>query len=168
METVTANQFASAPAPLPERPQFLSVLCILTWVACGIIFLQVIAGLVMRPEKQAGAQTETRAEASANTGKIEISDGEHMFNSVLNLIGGAFGAFGALWMWRLKRTGFFIYLIGEIVTYIIYLKGNTLAALSSSFGSMGDTFIGAFIGIMVVSDIAFIVMYALNLKHMKK
>ncbi len=64
---------------------------------------------------------------------------------------------GALLMWRLKKSGFYLYiggvLVGLIVPLVIY-GNNFLAVGISSFG--------AFFGLI------FIALYALNLKSMNR
>ncbi len=176
METVIANQFTNDIAPLPERPQFLKVLCILTWVCSCLMFLQTIVGLAMQPneeqvmEKIENMQKINPAAADAMLkAHMESSDGQRIFNAVLNLVALALSSFGALWMWRLKKAGFYIYIAGEVLPYFSLLGGGAaLAAMASAFGSMGSTIMGAVVGIMIVFDIAFIIMYAVNLKHMNK
>ncbi|MGH2564743.1 MAG: hypothetical protein ACRDE5_09525, partial [Ginsengibacter sp.] len=75
-------------------------------------------------------------------------------------IGGSISAlftlFGAILMWRLKRNGFYIYIVGILIGVIvpIYLYGNNFIAIGmSSFSSL--------------FGLVFIALYALNIKSMK-
>lgn len=177
METTTANQFTNDIAPLPERPQFLKVLCILTWVCSGLMLLNTLAGMIMKPsEEQKMEQIEKMREINPEgAAQMEIalnsqSGGQHILNSILTVIALLLSAAGAMWMWNLKKTGFYIYLAGEALPYVSFFLGGAAAmqAVASMAGSMGNAIVGAVIGIMVVFDIAFIIMYAVNLKHMNK
>ena len=63
---------------------------------------------------------------------------------------------GAILMWRLNRSGFYLYIIGILIGLIVpfYLFGNDLVAVgASSFAN--------FFGLIFIS------LYALNLKSMK-
>jgi len=62
-------------------------------------------------------------------------------------------------MWRLNKIGFFIYAVAEFITYFF---GMDVSASSEKGNSYGSTIF------MVILDIAFIAMYAANLKYMKK
>ena len=71
-------------------------------------------------------------------------------------ISGLFTLIGALLMWRLRRTGFYLYIAGIIVGLVVpfYLYGNNILALGiSSFSS--------FFGLV------FIALYALNIKSLR-
>ena len=73
-------------------------------------------------------------------------------------------------MWKLKRMGFYIYLIGELLPYATagFTKAlSTMYASASMAGENGALAINIFIGCMIVFDITFIVLYAVNLKHLK-
>jgi len=59
-------------------------------------------------------------------------------------------------MWKLKKTGFYIYVIGEIAPVILPF------VLFGGFGVLGT--MALVMGL--IFPIAFIIMYALNLKHM--
>jgi hypothetical protein len=64
---------------------------------------------------------------------------------------------GVLMMWKLKKTGFYIYVVGEIAPAIFSF------ALLGGFGALGTMAMIA----GLIFPIAFIIMYALNLKHLK-
>ncbi|MDQ6890443.1 MAG: hypothetical protein M3Z56_09240, partial [Bacteroidota bacterium] len=64
---------------------------------------------------------------------------------------------GAILMWQLRRTGFYLYIIGVIIGIIVpfYLYGNNLIAVGiSAFTS--------FFGLV------FIALYALNFRSFRK
>jgi hypothetical protein len=64
--------------------------------------------------------------------------------------------FGAMQMWQLKKTGYFIYIAGEIIPAI--------AAFALGGGGMLGS-MGAAVALAIA--IIWIVLYGLNLKHMK-
>jgi hypothetical protein len=68
-------------------------------------------------------------------------------------------AFGAFMMWKLKKTGFYIYTAGELIPVVA-----SIALLGSMPG--GGLFAGLGM-IAAIIPVAFVVMYGLNLKHMK-
>jgi hypothetical protein len=81
---------------------------------------------------------------------------------VLNLVGSLLCLAGALFMWKLKKIGFYIYIVGQVLPII------------GSFMTMNSIKLGAFAGFGIIASIigmmfpiAFIIMYGLNLKHMK-
>ena len=96
--------------------------------------------------------------------------GENMKKNILDMISvdkmqhSAMGSFaaalftlaGAIFMWRLRRFGYYLYIIGIVIGIVVpfYIYGNNLLAIGlSAFGS--------FFGLV------FIALYALNLKSMK-
>lgn len=131
-----------------KRPTFLTVLCILSFVG---IALSVIFGL------------KNYFDATSMAANTELNDFVAMFGmdsaamaksylivTLLNLL-----VLAGVWMmWKQKKMGFFMYLIGEgaqaIVPFVII--GGTVAGTQSL--------------VMAIFAGVFIVMYALNLKHM--
>lgn len=76
----------------------------------------------------------------------------------INLICLVACAFGAFWMWQLKKNGFYIYTAGEFVPVI---------ASFALLGSMPGGGLFASLGIIAaIIPLAFVIMYGLNLKHM--
>jgi hypothetical protein len=76
--------------------------------------------------------------------------------AIVEILANALCLFGVIMMWKLKKTGYFMYVFAQLASIVtpIVLIG---------FG-------GVFGGIMIIAaifPIAFIVMYGLNLKHMK-
>jgi hypothetical protein len=73
-----------------------------------------------------------------------------------NLVASLFTLCGAILMWNLKKTGFYLYIFGVIVSLLIpfYIFGDDMIAV-------GATSFNNFFGLI------FIALYALNLKSMK-
>jgi len=59
--------------------------------------------------------------------------------------------FGAIMMWKLKKTGFYLYVAANIIAAIL-----PMVWLGSAFAIMG-----------FIWPVIFIVLYAINLKHLK-
>ena len=140
------------------RPAFLTVLWILTWVGSGIgliIGLFAIIGLFTSgPEAYTARQIiiSLTSEETLESMKIVMYAGPVC--TVLCII-------GSVMMWQLKKAGFFIYLIGEVAPLV--LSFILLGSLANSTGlvTVAEEVIG------VIFPLAFVIMYGLNLKHMK-
>lgn len=159
-----------------ERPQFLSVLCILTWVCCGFMFISTLVSVFNRPSQeemeasieQVKAYNEEAAEQMEVLYESQDSPAFIASNAV-NLISLGISAFGAALMWQLKRKGFFIYVAGELIQYIsTFLMGSAPYAVSATMLNMSASAImGMALAAMLVFDVVFFAMYGANLKHMK-
>lgn len=160
-----------------ERPMFLTVLCILTWIGSGIAFLGALINLfTVNTISKVYGESDTRfsdlMEEIPETGEpgeeIGRAFAEEMVGGMDNLmkwmptinlvnLGVAILCIiGALLMWRLKKTGFYIYTAATLLAIIVplvLLGGNLLGALSA----VGAGFFG----------VAFVIMYGVNLKHMR-
>lgn len=166
-------EFESEPE---KRSSFLTWLCILTFIGSGWAIISCIwsyttaaktstmfsQNVVMK--RDSAFQKDTAAidkKHSAIEGKIKAS-----FSKILKednirktAIGGFIAALltltGALFMWHLKKEGFYIYISGVVFGILVpfYVFGNDLIAIgASSFAN--------FFGLV------FIALYALNLKSM--
>ena len=159
-----------------ERPQFLKVLCILSFVMCGIMLLFALFGLknlFLSPEEIMGSNPYMQTLQDNNpTAYQAILDSMQYKNlsALLGLITPVISLIGVIFIWKLKKTGFFIYLFGELLPYITtILTGgvSVMYASASAFGEKGETIINVIIGMVIIFDVLFIVLYALNLKHLK-
>jgi hypothetical protein len=158
------------------RPSFLTWLCILTfigsgWAVASSVYTYFSAEKYSnilsekKPINQDSAYVDsTRAkhnERNALPEKIKASlskilDKHNMRKFAIgNLIAALFTLTGGLFMWRIKRTGFYIYIVGVAFCLMVpfYIYGNDLIAVgAASFNN--------FFGLV------FIALYALNLKSM--
>jgi hypothetical protein len=73
-------------------------------------------------------------------------------------------------MYHLKKTGFYIYTFAELfpLVFMFFSSKETVGILKISMGEESGE-MAAYLGmaVVLVFDLAFVVMYALNLKHMK-
>jgi len=157
------------------RPTFITVLCILTFIGSG---WGLIGGAIQyfSADKQALSMSITKEQVATDIQKGDKNDAgtkmaEKMVNSmsgaftaenlkktgIASIVGALFCLVGAFLMWQLKKNGFYLYiagtLIGVISPFVIYGTDNLMSIISS-------VMVG-FIGIV------FIILYGVNLKHMK-
>ena len=156
--TLTENQPINE---APKRPQFLTVLCILTFIGSGLTFIGAIWGYISI--KISAPVLENMGNTSGDTYGMMSGIQEAMMkavenavpNMIIGLVCSLLCLYGALQMWKLKKMGFFIYSVGEITPAI------------AGFFLGGGGLIGAAGSIMwLVFAIVWIVLYAVNLKHM--
>lgn len=151
------NQSEMVPATLPK---FLKVLCILTFIAVGLGLVGGLYNLVKAP--YALEEYETMMEVSGGAFEGEGFMGSMMEMAHANAVNalplalttiGAnlFCLFGALMMWKLRKVGFYAYVCGQVLA---------IAIPTILMGVSGWMMLG------VIFPIAFIIMYAVNLKHM--
>jgi len=124
-----------------KRPGLLTVLCILTFIGSGLgmlvyLLLAVAAGTL-------GAMLS----GIPGLGSMIAGGGIALFASGLILSLGSF--FGALKMWKLKKLGFYIYVVAQVLMLILPV---IFGAPFSLFGA--------------VITAVFVILYALNLKVM--
>lgn len=160
----------------PQRPVFLKVLCILTFIGSGYGIINSAityfkADDISRIFIEAKAKVNDDIAKHKNAGKPEktflinnimntasaISTPDNLRKtSIANIIVVIFCLTGAILMWKLNRIGFYLYIVGTIIGVAVpfYLFGN-------NFITTLATGAASFIGIL------FIIFYAMNLKNMK-
>ena len=142
----------------PKRPTFLTVLCILSFIAAGISIIGGIIGyLGMAAMETMGAnlaegmeQIEGMEEMPGMADALAVMKHAKLLliiGSILTLV----GLFGVIQMWKLKKTGFYIYTGAQVLGIVLPL----IIVGGAGFSVMS-----------VIFAIAFIVMYGMNLKHM--
>lgn len=160
----------------PQRPTFLTVLCILSFIGCGLGIFGGITGYFTN-KALAGTGDALSSEISSSMDEAlaneNMSDAERqMANALGDALGGSmdFGAMansslvqglmaivcliGVYMMWKLKKTGFYIYTVAQIATVAapFVLVGGLAGGLMATLGA--------------IFPVIFIILYALNLKHM--
>jgi len=159
METIETNFTEETLSP--QRPDFLKILCILSFVASGLMILIYTLGSFALSLSQ-DMIDEVWPQMAQSYPQFESLDGAQFFHEVgtvcvYGLIANIFSLLGVIMMWRLEKIGFFIYTIAEISTNFFSLNINT-GEEGPQYGSMIFS---------IVIDLIFIVMYYMNLKHMK-
>lgn len=150
----------------PTRPAFIKVLCILSFIGTGVGLLSGLWGYWSNHQMAEGGGAVMNALGTMQGGDQAVDAMNKMASALgidyakqaissltvglLNIIVFA----GAFLMWKLKKMGFFIYTLGQVVQIVV------------PFVVVGGLLGGA-TGIMTAFfSIAFIIMYAVNLKHM--
>ncbi|HOU98092.1 MAG TPA: hypothetical protein PLP65_04530 [Bacteroidales bacterium] len=158
-----------------KRPTFITVLGILGFIGVG---WQIISGIITM-----GAGAVTSAVTSAGSSYAEgLSNIEGMENAegmdqamaglneavdaanklaqnatilgIINIVAALVCLLGIIWMWKLQKKGFFVYVIGEIAAPVatLVLVGFGLGGFMATLG--------------FIFPIIFIILWGLNLKHM--
>jgi hypothetical protein len=145
--------------PTRKRSTFLTVLCILTWVGSGgaILYYGYQFFLFSALSKLAGS---IGGQTNGSVGSAKNYAEWWTIIALVKMIAPLFTIAGAVLMWNLRKWGFYIYLIGQIVPIALGIWFSL--ALGNGFGG--------FLVLAVVSGIiplGFVVMYAVNLKDMR-
>lgn len=159
------------------RPTFLTVLCILTFLGSG---WGIVDSVIDYFSAETAGDAIEMVEETMDDAMDEIDDNDDMSekqkdfitnmmggitesltpenirkSSIVNFLSCLLTLFVAILMWQLKRNGYFLYIAGIAIMVIgmaVIFKGIIgLAAAGAT----------AFIGVL------FIVLYGVNLKHMK-
>lgn len=130
------------------RSQFLTLLCILTFLSCAWGLSDAIVSLVQTdtiaetqvikrkytPEQQKAVPKEYYEDRS--TGNVPLSDDPTQIRN-LAIASAAYSLLtliGAVLMFRLRRIGFWIYIAGVVVGLILPIMLVGFSALNISFG----------------------------------
>lgn len=155
--------------PLTEekpRPVFLTVLCILSYAGNGFVILGSLITLVMAGPfrliwEKALEQPEMYEEVP-----VPFTDMFDRFASLfdylpliswVNLAAALLNLAGVFQMWKMRKSGFYVYSVTELAPYILGLIIYTMVL--GPFGFAISLF-------NMVIPIAFVILYGLNLKHM--
>jgi len=134
-----------------KRPTLLTVLCILSFIGAGFGILGYItAGIIGGAASAAGSLSTDPDAALAADVAGEVGSSLLIF-AVIGLVVTLISLFGVIKMWKLQKQGFYIYVGASIVAFIM-----TLLMTPVGFPVMPLVFM-----------IVFIVLYGMNLKHMK-
>jgi len=155
-----------------NRPLFLTILCMLTFMS-SVSGLWTQSERLWNPEIMADKTRETfegvrenleTQSATADTktmekmfdAVIEQTDGSSIKTSaIIMLIFESLSLFAAYLMWNLQKKGFYLYLAGIAVAFLLpmFLIGSWLGVITA----MAAVFFSIFM----------LIMYAFNLKHMQ-
>jgi len=163
MENNFDSGFSNDIAPPPARPQFLKVLCILSFINCGLMILIYLLGSLTLAinEETAATVMEKALESNPN---LQIDNPAEFFQQIgkvclMALFANIISLLGVIMMWNLNKIGFFIYVVAELSTNFFGLDINSSVEGGKSYGGMIFA---------ITLDVVFIVMYAINLKYMNK
>lgn len=174
METPIESSFSTEMME-PKRPQFLTVICVLSFIMCGLSFLGGVWSIIKNtPENMAESIEQMRTISPQMADQMEtqmLEMQESIYAQVapyINFIYILLSFLGVMMMWKQKKKGFYVYLAGEVLPYIglIFSGKQAMAMMGSAGGGMAQTAGLVIMVFMFLFDVAFIVMYGLNLKHM--
>lgn len=163
-ETTNAENTAAAGGG-EKMPTFLKVLCILSFIGTGIGIisgimgyftysaLAAVGGGMMDSLTEAMEGMEGAEEMGAAMDMMGIDPAKQATASILQAVLCIVVLIGVIMMWKRKKTGFYIYTISNLAYAFV-----PLVIVGGLVGMMGT--------VSVIFAIAFIIMYALNLKHM--
>ena len=171
-----ANELTDFDYSVAERPVFLKVLCILTFIYSTFTILTNFVNVV-NPEKAASiiSNSQTKIRDSLKNNRRNIKDSNANFSkkvmvtlsgfsadkirksAIGNIVTSLLCILGALLMWKLRRVGYYIYMAGIIVSVAVpvYLFGNNIIG---TFMIASAAFFG----------LIFIIFYGMNFKSMVK
>jgi hypothetical protein len=143
---------------LNKRPVFITVLCILTWVGSGILFFwHGFQYYMMSALYNTIAQMNTIVGSSDNTSN---SLAWMLWGYLISCVCCLICAGAAVVMWKQRKWGFYLYTVAEITPLVI--------SFYAIFGLGGMQFSSmAYLVATSIIPIGFVVMYGVNLKHMK-
>jgi hypothetical protein len=173
MHYPTQNLNEGVPLEHPIPP-FLRTLCILSFIGCGLMLLvgffnlknlffsvdEVLANSNLQILKEAYPESYEKAVSSLAYKDID---------AIMGIVSPALSLLGVIYMWKLKIQGFFLYLIAEIIPYVVIGLTTGFDDLYNK-GGMMESFqplIDIILGLIVVFDFTFIILYALNMKYFK-
>lgn len=147
-----------------QLPGMLNVLTILTFIGCGYSYFQIILGLFSDTEKnmQKVQEMQEKMPEDSFLGQRFAHDSREWtqlafdYNILLlfsAIIFTTLCLWGAIWMRKRRKTGFYIYLIGELAPIFL------VAGLLNSFSNM-------FLMFQVLFVILFVTFYLTQLKHL--
>ncbi|HBF88966.1 MAG TPA: hypothetical protein DDX39_10020 [Bacteroidales bacterium] len=157
-----------------KRPTFVTVLGILGFIGVGwqVIsgIIQMMAGAVTGAVMDVAEQNVESLEGLEGMEGLENVEGMEEFGSamegvgnlmqhqstlgLISIIAALVCLLGVIWMWNLKKKGFYVYIIGEIAPAIatLVLVGFGLGGFMATLG--------------FIIPVVMIILWGLNLKHM--
>ena len=144
-----------------ERPQMLKILCILSFVCCGLMILTYSLGtmsLGLSEDVVAGFWGNV-VESNPQFENLDPMDFFHKVGiyCVYGVIANIFSLIGVIMMWRLEKIGFYLYAIAELA--INFYSLDIDPGHEKSYGGMIFS---------IAVDLVFIILYFVNLKYMNK
>lgn len=153
------DSFSDVPPPAKKLPDMLNVLTILTFIGCGVGLLGAIYNYFticksLEKMNQLGEDNPMASMMSSMADFMQKQCEMKLPVLIISLLSVLLCFIGAMQMRKLKRTGFFIYLVGEVA--------GPVAMLLMVGGGGG---IMSTIGFII--PVVFIILYATQLKHLK-
>ena len=134
-----------------KRPVFLTVLCILSFIAAGVSVIFYILALTAMGVVSAASSSIEGMEGMEGVTAVTSgpSAGLTWAYIIVGFITVLVSLMGVIKMWKLQKSGFMMYVGASVVSII-------MGIVYSGFGIGG-----------LIFPVLFIVLYGLNLKHLK-
>lgn len=168
MNTETSNDFLSEDVTAkPKLPSGLNVLTILTFVGCAIELYNVVSNFLQgrkgieELEKAQEKLADAPAWAQKMAGPEIMEMAKKAYENrlplfIIGLIAVGLCLYGAIEMRKLKKQGYYMWLIGEILPW----------ACTVIF--IGGVFFKTWIAFMMIIPVIFILLYTLQRKYLVK
>jgi hypothetical protein len=149
-----------------ELPGMLNVLTILTFIGCGLGYLSTCYSFLTNTPKQIEKMQEAQEKMGNSEfgskmmeGSLEMMQKTYEYRYLLLASGLIFITLcliGAIQMRKLKKSGYYLYVVGELAPVVL------------SAGLFGSSFIGA-VSLVFVALVAvvFVVLYSTQLKYLE-
>lgn len=146
-----------------ERPKFLTVLCILTFVGSGLTIISSLMSLTVFTPAKLYATMEANAVKLKSTippfaEYVEWTN----YSNIVSILCGVLGLVGGILMFKQLKSGFYLYALSWVAAIVMQVV---------AFEHVSDSFTRNLFPIIVALNIlfmaAFVIMYGVNLKHMK-
>jgi hypothetical protein len=160
----------------PKRSQFLTVLCILSFVMCGLKLLTSAYSVYQNtPEAMQKSIEQVRAVDAEMADQMENNFIEMQSNTYLKLspyfeiIYTLLSFMAVLMMWNFKKNGFYIYSVVEIIPYIslFFVDAKSMSMPGISASSAANVMIFGTV-LMIAIDLVFVYLYFRNIKELTK
>lgn len=162
METSSQSNILDPHRPEP-LPGMLNVLTILTFIGCGLAYILSLLGYFLTGNASESVQKMSEAGASQDQIDLFLKSAEHReLILITSLVFTTLCLVGAIQMRKRKKSGYFLYVIGEIAPIVLQFG---LFGTMSSGGAGPFAAIGTVIGLAV--PIVFVILYSTQLKYLK-
>ena len=157
-----------------KRSSFLKILCILSFIMCGLSFVFGLIGIYQStPEAMQKNVEQIRLVNPEMADQMEnqmIEMEANPYTKVapyLGLVYTLLSFMGVLLMWNLSKKGFYIYAIAEILPYtsFIFMGKNSLSMMGPP-GANNSMVAMIVVVMMVIIDVVFVSLYAKKLNEM--
>jgi len=150
----------------PVLPSGINVLTILTFIGCGLgalfslcmpWFFKFSLRMIDKAISDGNLSESKMTEMEQQRPKLEMMIANAMPLMLIALVGIGLCFYGALRMRKLKKEGFYIYVLGQVLPFI---GSGLLIGFAAQFN-------GAMSYVFAAIPVLFIILYANQLKHMK-
>lgn len=152
-------------AGTPERPTFLTVLCILTFIGSGLGVLGSLMGFM------------------GSAALSYFAPQGSMIGQVIGLVASGLCLFGAIKMWGLYKQGFTFYVLGVVIAIVgsivsVYTVSSAVsqigaiegvdAEMSNAVGAVAGALAWTGVIFSIIINGLFVLLYSMNRKHLVK